>query len=54
MHFMLLDTVSQTLTHCIAKGTLFDKYEDIHASVLNEKLNLESFDIKTFRFFAQI
>ncbi len=38
-HFMLLDSASQTLRHCI----LFDKYEDIHASALDEKcLNCNS------------
>ena len=40
VHFMLLDSASQTLT-------LLHKYEDIHASALDEKLNLESFKTKT-------
>ena len=39
---MLLDSVSPTLTHCL----LLDKYEDIHTSALDDKLNLESLDIK--------
>lgn len=43
VNFMLLDSASQTLIHCL----LFDNYEDIHGSAVVKKLHLESIAIKT-------
>lgn len=40
---MFLDSTSQTSTRCI----LLDKYEDIHVSALDEKLKVDSLEIKT-------